>query len=192
MLRKRPVAPAPETSARQALPARSFDADSNAKPDVATKVELEPYLAEMQANADLGLPVDASGRFRLVKRVVAKLCWPFLRHQIAFNHAVLQSNRELTERVNRRLEQIEHNLRGELLDFADRSASQAQAEIGDHVAEARRINADLVRELRSLQAELITLMQSVTRSLPPERAPAHLQDRNDEIEIDSSTRETRR
>ncbi len=41
-----------------------------------------------EANADLGLPV-ASGRLRLARRLLAKLLWPFLRHQIQVNRALL-------------------------------------------------------------------------------------------------------
>ena len=120
--------------------------------------ELEASLAQAERHADLGLPLGSSERYRLAKRVVAKVGWPFLRRQIAFNHALIRSNRELTQRVTQLQERIEQGLRNDLLDFADRSVAQAHEEIGDLVAEVRRVNVDLILEVRSLQTELDTVM----------------------------------
>jgi hypothetical protein len=157
----------------------------------ATQIELDAELAQADRHADLGLPVGSSERFRLAKRVVAKVGWPFLRRQIAFNHALMQSNRELAQRMTLLQELIEQGLRNDLLDFADRSVSQAHAEIGDHVAEVRRVNADLILEFRTLQEELNTVIETVSRSLPPERAPQHREGQHDDAEIDNSTHERR-
>nr|MDA8267128.1 hypothetical protein [Actinomycetota bacterium] len=48
-----------------------------------------PSLRTARAHADLGLPVDRGARRRFLKRVVYRVGWVFLRHQVAFNHAVL-------------------------------------------------------------------------------------------------------
>jgi hypothetical protein len=148
----------------------------------ATKIELDAHLAQAEAHADLGLPVGTSERFRLAKRVVARVSWPFLRHQIAFNHAVIQSNRKLAERMNRLLERID-DLRSDLLDFADRSVSQAHAEIGSDMAEARRVHADLILELRSVQAELNRMLATLSSALPTE---------GDGVDVESDAHEGRR
>jgi hypothetical protein len=138
--------------------------------ETVTKVELDAHLAQLEKYADLGSAVGPSERFRLAKRVVYKLSWPFLRRQIDFNHAVVQSHRELAQRMTRLQDRIEQDLRDDLLDFADRSASQAHAEIGSYVAEARSVNAGLVLELRSLQAELDTMLKMLSGRAPSEAA----------------------
>ncbi len=46
-------------------------------------------LEEAETHARLGLPIPKGVRHRLLKRVIAKLCWFFLHHQVAFNKEVL-------------------------------------------------------------------------------------------------------
>jgi 2-polyprenyl-3-methyl-5-hydroxy-6-metoxy-1,4-benzoquinol methylase len=43
----------------------------------------------MRARANFGLPVPHGTRWRLPKRLLAKLCWPLLRSQVELNWAVL-------------------------------------------------------------------------------------------------------
>jgi hypothetical protein len=152
---------------------------------------LDAALTQAQRHADLGLPVAAPERFRLVKRVVTKLALPLFRRQIAFNHALVQSNRELAERVLRLQERIDRALRDDLLDFADRGVSQAHAELGDHVAEVRRVSAELILEIRSMEAELMTKIAAATRPLGPEQAPLSTEEQHD-VELGRSTHERRR
>ena len=144
-------------------------------------------------HANLGLPVGPSERFRLAKRFLYRAGWPLLRHQIAFNQAVIhlngelqeritrlqeshrelveritrlqESNREQAERTARLQERIEKDLRDDLYDFADRSASQAHAEINEQMAAARSTHADLILELRTLQAELNSMVATLTGDL---------------------------
>ena len=55
-------------------------------------MNLEGYsrvLDEAETHARLGLPIPKGVRHRLLKRVIAKLCWFFLHHQVAFNTEVL-------------------------------------------------------------------------------------------------------
>jgi hypothetical protein len=187
VFRQRSAAPDPESSARQGY---SSNEAVDRTTEVATKVELDAYLSQVLAHADLGLPVGPSERFRLAKRVVSRICWPFLRRQVAFNHAVSQSNRDLVERLTQLQERIEHGLRNDLLDFADQSASQAHAEISNYVAEARSVNADLILEIRSLQAELTALVRTVSGAPSPDGAPARLEGQDDVVEIDNGTHES--
>jgi hypothetical protein len=168
------------------------DAGISSRPEGATKSEFDAHLAHAERNADLGLPVGSSERFRLAKRVVAKISWPFLRHQIAFNHGLVQSSRDLADRIAILQERIEQDIRNDLLDFADRSVSQAHAEIGNHVAEARRVNADLIQELRSLQEELNAMAETASRARPSEQTPLHLEGQQDDAETDGSTHESPR
>lgn len=123
----------------------------------------DALLSLAREHANLGLPVAPSERFRLVKRLVARVGWRFLRHQIAFNEATIEAIRELSAHVSR----LEQGVKDDLLDFADRSASQAQAEITDQVAEARSVQADLILEFRTLQAELDGMRQGVPLDRPP-------------------------
>jgi O-antigen chain-terminating methyltransferase len=43
----------------------------------------------MQANASFGLPVGRAVHWRLLRRLVARLCWPILRPQVDFNRQLL-------------------------------------------------------------------------------------------------------
>jgi hypothetical protein len=140
-----------------------------------TSGDLDAHMAQARQHANVGLPVGPSERFRLAKRLIYRVSWPFLRHQVAFNLAVMESNRDLVERITRLQERIEQGLRNELLDFADRSASQAHAEINDHVAEARSTHAELILELRALQARLSSMVTEPGRGFPAEGGPARLQ-----------------
>jgi hypothetical protein len=83
-------------------------------------------------------------------------------------------NKELAERITR-LELIGRDLRDDLLDFADRSASQAHAEISDQVSEARSVHADLVLELRTLQAELNSMVTTHTEDFMADREPTRIE-----------------
>jgi hypothetical protein len=192
MFRQRSRAPDPGPSARPGDLARTTDGAASPEPDGATSGELDAHLAQAEKHANLGLPVGASERFRLVKRLVYRVSWPFLHHQVAFNEAIIQANRELGERINRLEERIQRDLRDDLLEFADRSASQAHAEISDHVAEARRIHADLILELRTLQVELETMAKTVTPALPPDQGPVGLEGRRGAAGVDGGAHESHR
>ncbi len=78
---------------------------SLASPETAISQEPLPnaaaFLNEALAHAELGLPVPKGARFRGLKRLVARLNWPFLHRQLAFNNAVVA---ELTLQLSRALE----------------------------------------------------------------------------------------
>jgi hypothetical protein len=57
------------------------------------------HLEAAAANADLGLPIPPGTRFRLVKRVLARVMWLFGRPQVTYNHAMLDAARELSNSV---------------------------------------------------------------------------------------------
>jgi O-antigen chain-terminating methyltransferase len=57
--------------------------------------------SEGEAHAALGLPV--TGKLSLVRRTIAKILWPFLRHQIIVNRSVLAE----LEAVQRRLGEVD-------------------------------------------------------------------------------------
>jgi hypothetical protein len=46
-------------------------------------------LDRARSNAELGLPLPLRTRLRFVRRLIARLIWPLLRHQTDFNKAVL-------------------------------------------------------------------------------------------------------
>jgi hypothetical protein len=137
--------------------------------------EVEALVTLAEKHVSLGLPVGPSERFRFVKRLVSRICWVFLRHQVAFNRATIDAIRALSEQVGR----LEQNMKDDLLDFADRSVSQAHAEISDQVADARSTNAELILELRTLQAELDAVVKEVAVALPREQGRAGLAEGRD-------------
>jgi O-antigen chain-terminating methyltransferase len=48
-----------------------------------------------RVNSSFGLPIVGHGPKSLVKRLTAKLIWPFLRHQVDVNHVIVAEIREL-------------------------------------------------------------------------------------------------
>ena len=47
------------------------------------------------ANTSFGIPVNGRGPGALLRKLRAKLLWPFLRHQVDFNHAVIAELRDV-------------------------------------------------------------------------------------------------
>jgi SAM-dependent methyltransferase len=88
-------------------------------------------LEEAQSHADLGLPLPRGFGSRAAKRLVARLAWPFLHRQLAFNNAIVT---ELTLQLSRARE--------------DRVTAQAQLE------KMRRSLERLVVDLRVAFDEL--------------------------------------
>jgi O-antigen chain-terminating methyltransferase len=66
---------------------------------------LTPHWSEAEAHAALGLPVTG-GRLRIPRRIVGKILWPFFRHQVAVNQALLAE----LDAVRARLEADERSL----------------------------------------------------------------------------------
>jgi|GEM_PF-708506 len=48
-------------------------------------------------DVNLGLPIPRGSRLRSVKRIVAKLIWPFLSHQVKINNAILADTTKLSQ-----------------------------------------------------------------------------------------------
>ena len=46
-------------------------------------------------NASFGLPIAGRGPKSIIKRITAKLIWPFLRHQVDVNHVLIAEIRDL-------------------------------------------------------------------------------------------------
>jgi hypothetical protein len=162
------------------------------EPDGATSDEFDVILARAKQHANLGLPVGRAQRLRFAKRLVYRVSWVFLRHEVAFNQSIIEANQVLAERITRLQVRIEQGLREDLLDFADRGVSQAHAEITDHVTEARNIHADLILEIRTLQAELNTMAKALAPDSLMGRGPAVLEGQRDHTGIDGGPRKSRR
>ena len=198
--------PDPGPSALPGDPPEADDGNAGTEPRRTTSGDLDAHMAQALKHANLGLPVGPSERFRLAKRVVYRASWPFLRHQVAFNQAVIESNRGLVdritrlqetnrglvERITRMQERIEQDLRDDLLDFADRSASQAHAEVSEHVAAARSMHADLVLELRTLQAQLGSMVTELRRDLSGDERPTRPEGQQDVAAIDGCAHESQK
>ena len=118
-----------------------------------------PAFQLARERANLGLPLDQPTRLRFVKRVIYKVSWLFLQHQVAFNHLVLDALADVT----RRQEEL-HRALEEQLEFGLR---QANREIGDHIATSQ---SDLTRlQLQGAQiTHEISALRDATRSGGPE------------------------
>jgi uncharacterized coiled-coil protein SlyX len=101
-------------------------------------------------HANLGLPVAPGVRFRLAKRVLYKLSWVFLQHQVAFNHAVVLAMSDNVEEISRRQDEIDQRL-SDKLEFGLR---QAGREIADHVARTQSELAELQLQMAELTGRL--------------------------------------
>jgi SAM-dependent methyltransferase len=139
-------------------------------------------LAEALAHADLGLPFPKEVRSRAAKRFVARLAWPFLHRQLAFNKAVatelsLQRSRSRDDRVTaqaqlekvrRSLERLVANL-GDTFEDLGNELDKKLAAVDDLHREreiANRSQLDLVQrqffqrhheDIGALRSELIEI-----------------------------------
>lgn len=86
-------------------------------------------------HAGLGLPVARDAKMRLAKRIVARLLWPFLRHQVEFNREVLAV-----------LVEVRNALAEDIRSLDDRSRSA--------VARADAVTVDVDARLSWLSAAL--------------------------------------
>ncbi len=149
-----------------------------------------PSLRTARAHADLGLPVERGARLRFLKRVVYRVGWVFLRHQVAFNHAVLDEVAALRAEqaatlaaLNDRFELALRAMLDELGDHSARSADE-HVRLAQEVAElARRIEpleplapvvSDLATRVASeasamhlARAEAAIIVERVRQALPP-------------------------
>lgn len=97
-------------------------------------------LNEADAHSRLGLPVPLRARLSGLKRVIAKLNWFFLHHQVAFNAEVVRALREEVQQSNAvlaRVDELDERLRSLSSSFdstgADMwSAITAQSSQLDH------------------------------------------------------------
>jgi hypothetical protein len=106
------------------------------------------------AEADLGLPLDSGTRLRLLKRAVVRVSWLYLRHQIDFNHHILNALSDLVTDLGRRFDTARTDLSRDMADELDRGLRQAYREIGDHVARSQSDVLRLQREIAELKAEV--------------------------------------
>lgn len=86
--------------------------------------------------ATLGLPVPEGARFRLAKRILYKISWVFLRHQVEFNQRTVQTLGAVAldqQRLRRTFEELSQALEDKL-EFGLRHADR---EMGDQVASLR-------------------------------------------------------
>lgn len=104
-----------------------------------------------RARANLGLPLDRRTRFRFVKRVVYRVSWLFLNHQVAFNHHVLDAIDEALAEITERQEALSELLTSRL-EFG---LNQSHRQIGDHVARTESELTHLRLQIAQLTARLV-------------------------------------
>lgn len=120
-----------------------------------TPVSVEDEPADVRAardHANLDLPLPDTTKFRMAKRALYRLNWPFLKHQVAFNQTVLTALSEYTRRqeeLNRRFEELSRDLE----QTVRRGLRQAEREIGDHVAALRSDLTRLQLQIEHLEQE---------------------------------------
>jgi uncharacterized coiled-coil protein SlyX len=111
-----------------------------------------PALGAARERANLGLPLSETTRFRFLKRVLYKISWTFLRHQVAFNLNVLDALSEVVEDIRNRQEILAKQL-GTQMELGLR---QAQSEIGDHIAQTQS-------EMTHLQLQMAQMMKNIAQ-----------------------------
>ena len=140
-----------------------------------------PSLTVARERADLGLPIGRPTRFRFFKRIVLRISWLFLNHQIAVNHGLIDAVAGLEQQLAdlrdqhhvaatgnesalRQLEQQLAELRDQqhlaaagMIERLDLGLRQAFQEIGDHIAQARVDQTDLARQVLQLDARILQL-----------------------------------
>ena len=89
---------------------------------------------------NLGLPLKAGTRMRLIKRIIVKVCGPFLIEQIAFNNSVVAQMQRTTEQVSQRLDEIDRLIGA----FAERLAP-ISGDLAQHVEVLTRQDIALER-----------------------------------------------
>ncbi len=101
----------------------------------------------MGVNASFGLPVPPDAHWKLVRRFVARLCWPMLRHQVDFN-------RELLGEMVRHDDILEDVLwdRDLLRDEVELAHQQSFARLHDAVGIIRTEMGEVVQQLRDEMA----------------------------------------
>ncbi|HXZ83515.1 MAG TPA: methyltransferase domain-containing protein [Acidimicrobiales bacterium] len=105
--------------------------------------------SSMKANASFGLPVARGSRWRLLKRLVARLSWPVLRPQVEFN-------RELLGEMVRYDDILEDVLRDRdlLREEVELAHQQSFARLHDAVGIIRTEMGDVVQEIRAEMANV--------------------------------------
>lgn len=99
--------------------------------------------------ATLGLPVPVDAKLRLAKRVVYKISWIFLRHQVEFNQRTVETLADVAldqQRLQETFVELSRSLE-ERLDFGLRHLHR---EIGDNVAALRSDLTHLQTQLEEL------------------------------------------
>ncbi|HUY30736.1 MAG TPA: class I SAM-dependent methyltransferase [Acidimicrobiales bacterium] len=117
----------------------------------------------LEAHADLGLPVPYGTPHRLVKRIVARVLWPFLRHQVEFNRDLLAGVLEQVGTVEHHghaifavreaLEDVQLE-RGLLREEVELAHQQSFARFHDGVGAIRTEMAELAQRYELAHAEL--------------------------------------
>lgn len=113
----------------------------------------QPPLLRAREEADLGLPLGRRTRFRMFKRMVLRISWLFLNHQITVNNTlvdaaadqerqIIELKRELAELRSRTTEQLDFGIR------------QVFREVGDHIAQATVEQTLLNQQLHRLEARI--------------------------------------
>jgi O-antigen chain-terminating methyltransferase len=97
-------------------------------------VEPRGSMDEALVHADVGLPVPKEARFRFLKRVIARLGWLYMHHQVAFNRAVIA---ELSD-LGGRLAALQATL-DQLPTVLDRRLEDARSDLDIRVGDVKEL-----------------------------------------------------
>ena len=131
-----------------------------------------PSLRTARAHADVGLPVERGARFRLLKRIVYRVSWVFLRHQVALNHALLDELAILREERAATLAALDNRF--------DLALRQVFDELRDHVARSADEHVRLAQELSELSSRmeplspLVPVVEDLAERVAREASAMHL------------------
>ena len=125
-------------------------------------------------SSSFGMPVTGRGPGSLLRRVVAKFVWPFLRHQVDLNHVVLAELRDLQARQQETLDVVEHQL------SANGHTTVSIRQLGDQVDFVEDGLHNVERALHILEEQYTTVVEQRESHLRD--VQQHLTARTNELE----------
>lgn len=142
---------------------------------MSTGADLSP-LEIARGHAELGMPLGRPTRFRFVKRLLYRVSWLFLSHQVAVNHGLVDALAETGTTLRRLEEQLaelrdqQNVLATDMVERLDLGLRQAFLEMGNHTSRMQTGQADLQLQIGRLAARLDGLTTSLGAELRDEAA----------------------
>jgi len=131
-------------------------------------------LERARKNANLGLPVAAKTRIRLLKRILARAMWLTNRQQVAYNQSVIRALQGIVEHFSLLIDTKTAAMRASVQkeieinsSAALRSDANLEASLRSELSASLLDNARRDREIGQLRAEIATINAALLSSKTP-------------------------